>query len=87
MIVCNIYIPKGVCSSKMTFDIENNIIKDFVVERGCPGNLTGIKNLIKGMTVDDVIDKLEGISCGLRKTSCPDQIAMGLRLYKEKRNN
>lgn len=81
-----IYLPKGVCSSKMTFDIENDRIKSLVIEQGCKGNAAGISSLLKGQKIDDVIERLEGIPCGFRKTSCPDQIAQALRMYKEKRN-
>lgn len=77
------YIPCGVCSTKMIFDIdENNIIKDFKVIGGCNGNLKGISELIKGMQIDDVIQKLSGIKCGFKNTSCPDQISKALEEYK-----
>lgn len=79
------YIPSGVCSKEMTFKIENNIIKEFNVIGGCNGNLKGIKVLIEGMNIDDVINKLSDIKCGIRNTSCPDQIAKALKEYKEKR--
>ena len=78
------YIPKGVCSTKMIFDIEDNIIKDLQVVNGCNGNLKGISSLIKGMSVDEVISKLSDIKCGFRDTSCPDQIANALKEYKNK---
>ena len=80
------YMPSGVCSSKMTFKINNNIIEDFEVIGGCNGNLKGIKELIKGMNIDEVINKLDGIKCGFKNTSCPDQIASALKYYKEKRS-
>lgn len=79
------YIPNGVCSKEMTFKIENNIIKEFNVIGGCNGNLKGIKALIEGMNIDDVINKFNNIKCGIRNTSCPDQIAKALKEYKEKR--
>ena len=79
------YIPNGVCSQQMTFKIENNIIKEFNVIGGCNGNLKGIKALIEGMNIDDVINKFNNIKCGIRNTSCPDQIAKALKEYKEKR--
>ena len=78
------YLPKGTCSTKMDFTIEDNIIKDFKVTRGCDGNLKGIRSLIIGMDVNEVIEKLEGIRCGLKSTSCPDQIAQGLKAYLNK---
>lgn len=76
------YLTKGTCSTKMTFDIENNTILSFEVEHGCNGNLKGIKSLITGMNIDDVITKFNGITCGNKNTSCPDQIAKALIAYK-----
>ena len=78
------YRPNDVCSTEMIFNIEKNIVKDLKVINGCPGNLKGIASLIKGMNVDDVIEKLSGIKCGLKNTSCPDQISKALLKYKEK---
>lgn len=77
------YKPNGVCSSEMIFIIENNEIKDLKVVGGCNGNLKGISELVKGMKVDDVIEKLKGITCGYRATSCPDQISKALTKYKK----
>lgn len=79
------FIPSGVCSREMIFKINNNTIKEFNVIGGCNGNLKGIKVLIEGMNINDVINKLEGIKCGMKNTSCPDQIAKALKEYKEKR--
>ena len=76
------YTPKGVCSKEMIFDIEDNIVKDLKVIGGCNGNLKGISSLIKGMDIDTIINKLKGIKCNLKDTSCPDQIAMALIYYK-----
>ena len=79
------YRPSGVCSQELIFDIdENNIIKDLKVIGGCNGNLKGISSLIRGMKIDDVIDKLSGIKCNFKNTSCPDQIAESLKAYKNK---
>lgn len=80
------YKPVGVCSTNMIFDIEKDIIKEVKIENGCKGNLMGICTLIKNQNIDIIIDKLKGIPCGLKKTSCPDQIAQALINYKEKRN-
>ncbi|MBQ3409028.1 MAG: TIGR03905 family TSCPD domain-containing protein [Clostridia bacterium] len=77
-----IYRPEGVCSTEMIFDIEDNEIKSFKAINGCNGNLKGISSLITGMSIDDVIAKLNGIKCGFRDTSCPDQIAKALEQYK-----
>ena len=76
--------PSGVCSTEMIFEIENNIVKDLKVIGGCNGNLKGISSLIKGMKIDDIIDKLSGIKCNFKDTSCPDQIAESLKAYKDK---
>lgn len=76
------YYPKGVCSTKINLDIENNIIKNFDIENGCNGNLKGIKNLITGMNIDDVIARFKGIDCHGKNTSCPDQIARALEAFK-----
>ena len=77
------YRPQGVCSQEIVIDIENGIVKDLKVIRGCSGNLQGIANLVKGRTVDEVIDRLNGIKCGFKPTSCPDQIAKALEQYKK----
>ena len=77
------YKTKGVCSTEIIFDIdeETKVINDLKVINGCNGNLKGISALVKGMNVKDIISKLEGITCGYRNTSCPDQIAMALKEY------
>ncbi len=77
------YRPQGVCSQEIVIDIENGIVKDLKVIGGCSGNLQGIANLVKGRTVDEVIDRLNGIKCGFKPTSCPDQIAKALEQYKK----
>ena len=76
------YYPKGTCSTKINLDIENNTIKNIDIENGCNGNLKGIKSLITGMNIDEVISKLKGIDCRGKGTSCPDQIAKALEAYK-----
>lgn len=78
------YEPQGVCSKYMKFEIEDDIVQSFEVIGGCHGNLQGIAALIKGMKVDDVIAKLEGIRCRSKMTSCPDQIAQALKQAKSK---
>lgn len=80
------YKPQGVCSTEIILNIENNIIQDLNVVYGCNGNLKGISNLVKGMTIDEVIEKLKGIRCGMKNTSCPDQIAKALEEYKKENN-
>ena len=70
--------PRGVCSRKMTVELENGVIKSVNVEGGCNGNLQGISALVKGMKAEEAITRLKGINCGGRGTSCPDQFARGL---------
>lgn len=81
-----IYKPIGVCSTKMEFEIENDIVKNLIVEGGCSGNAAGISRLVENEPIDRIIERLEGIPCGRKSTSCPDQIATALKIYKEKRN-
>lgn len=69
------YIPQGVCSRMMTVDIEGGIIKKCEIIGGCAGNTTGICSLIIGMDAEDAVDRLKGIDCRGRGTSCPDQLA------------
>lgn len=78
------YRPEGVCSQEMIIDIEDNIVKDLKVIGGCHGNLQGIAKLVQGMTIDEVIDRLKGIKCGFKPTSCPDQLAKALEEYKNR---
>ena len=77
------YIPTGVCSRKIIYTINDDIIENIEVINGCPGNLLGINELCKGKNIDDVISKLENIKCGMKSTSCPDQIAKGIIKYKK----
>ena len=72
------FTPRGVCSRRMTVELEDGIIKDVKVEGGCSGNLQGISRLVKGMKATDAIERMKGISCGGKLTSCPDQLAKGL---------
>ena len=73
------YQPKGVCARQMTFEVEDGIVKSLQVMGGCHGNLQGISKLVVGMKVEDVIARLEGIRCGFKPTSCPDQMAQALK--------
>lgn len=73
------YTPSGVCSRKMIIEVENGIVNDLKVIGGCHGNLQGISSLVKGMKIEDVIARLEGIRCGAKPTSCPDQLATALK--------
>lgn len=76
------YETSGTCCRLMQVAIRDGIIEDAVFMGGCNGNLKGIKSLIKGMKVDDVIERLSGIRCGDKMTSCPDQLAKCLIEYK-----
>lgn len=76
------YKTKGVCSVSILIDIENEIINSVKYTGGCHGNLQGISALVAGMHIDDVIEKLEGIRCGFKNTSCPAQLAEALKKYK-----
>ena len=73
------YRPKGVCSQLMQIDIEDGRIEKVEVVGGCAGNLQGISSLLVGMKVEDAIARLEGIRCGFKTTSCPDQLAKALK--------
>lgn len=77
-----IYTTKGVCSREITFEVENNKVKNVSFYRGCEGNLKGIASLVEGMEVDEVISRLKGIDCGGKGTSCPDQLSKALLDYK-----
>lgn len=79
------YQTTGTCCQMMQVTIEDGKILDADFFGGCNGNLQGIKGLIKGMQIDDVIERLEGITCGSKSTSCPDQLAKCLIEYKQKR--
>lgn len=72
------YKPNGVCSSQIIFEVEDGIVKDLQVIGGCHGNLQGISKLVIGMKVEEVINRLKGIDCRGKGTSCPDQIARAL---------
>lgn len=72
--------PQGVCSKVMLITIsEDNTVENLQVLGGCHGNLQGIAALVRGMKVEEVVARLEGIKCGMKETSCPDQLAQGLR--------
>lgn len=79
------YITKWTCSTEINFEVENNKITEISFTGGCSGNLQGICSLVKGMNIDDVISKLEGIKCGYKSTSCPDQLAKALKEVKGSR--
>ena len=78
-----VYYPQGVCSQMYEIELDGDVIKDIVITGGCHGNLQGLSILLKGMKVDEAISKLEGVRCGFKPTSCPDQIAKALRKARE----
>ena len=78
------YRPRGVCSRLMEFEVEDDKVVSMSVTGGCDGNLKGISSLLQGMPVDEVISRLEGIRCGGKPTSCPDQIARALKAWRAK---
>lgn len=77
------YAPQGVCSKKISIKVEDGILKDLAFTKGCEGNLKAIATLTKGMKISDIIEKLEGNTCGKRNTSCADQLTKALRTIKE----
>jgi len=79
-----IYNTTGTCSKQILLDVEDGVINDVQFLGGCNGNLQGISKLVKGQKVSDVIDKLQGIKCGMKDTSCPDQLSRALSSIIEK---
>ena len=67
--------PHGVCARGISFDIEDNIVKNIKFSGGCSGNTQGVAKLAEGMTAEEIISRLSGIRCGFKGTSCPDQLA------------
>jgi uncharacterized protein (TIGR03905 family) len=76
------YRTKGTCSSAIRFDVADGVLQHVEFEGGCNGNLNGIGRLTAGMKVDEVIQRLKGISCGAKETSCPDQLARALEEWQ-----
>lgn len=76
------YNTQGVCSKSICFEVEDNKLRNVSFVAGCNGNLKGIGALVEGMEIDEVISRVEGITCGAKKTSCPDQLAQALKAYK-----
>ena len=74
------FFTEGTCSQMIDFEIDNNgLIRNVVFTGGCNGNLQGISRLVEGMKVEEAINKLDGIRCGYKSTSCPDQLARALK--------
>lgn len=78
-----VYSPSGVCSRQMIIDYEDDKIVNVKVIGGCNGNLQGISKLLVGMDIHEATSRLEGIRCGMKSTSCPDQIAKALKTIKD----
>ena len=81
------FTPRGVCAKLLVIEIENDIIKSYKSLGGCPGNSLGIAALVKDMAVDEAIERLSGIRCGMKPTSCPNELAKALVEYKNKVHN
>ena len=78
------YKTKGTCSSRITFDLDGDVVTNIKFTGGCNGNLKGISSIVDGMTVEEISKKLDGITCGFKNTSCPDQLAKAVtEAYKE----
>jgi uncharacterized protein (TIGR03905 family) len=76
------YTTKGTCSRSILFDVEDGKVKNVQFIGGCNGNLKGIAALVEGLSVEEVISRIEGITCGMKSTSCPDQLAQALKAAK-----
>lgn len=79
------YIPSNkVCSEEMIIEVDGDVIKKVTIIGGCAGNTLGVSNLIQGMNIEQAINRLKGIQCGLKGTSCPDQLAIVLEEVRKK---
>ena len=75
------YTTRGVCSRSIEFDVVDNKVTGVKIEGGCSGNTQGVAALVEGMDVNEAIKRMEGIKCGFKPTSCPDQLATALKQY------
>ena len=80
-----VYKTKGTCSQAIDIELKDGVIDSVVFYGGCNGNLQGLGKLVEGMEVDEVIDRIDGIRCGMKSTSCPDQLSVALREYLSKK--
>lgn len=80
------YKTKGTCSVEITFDIDGDVVKNIKFLGGCPGNLAAISKILDGQTVEFITSKLTGNQCGMRGTSCADQLAMAVKQAYEEQN-
>ena len=76
-----IYRPKGVCSQEMRFEIDGDVIRNVTIVGGCAGNLLGISRIMKDKKISEIMDVFAGVRCGVKQTSCPDQISKALQAY------
>ena len=81
------YNLNGVCARYVDIEVDGDVIKKVTFLGGCSGNTQGVARLIEGQKIDDVIDKLSGIRCGFKNTSCPDQLTRVLRKVKDEQNS
>ena len=77
-----VYKTSGTCSQAIEFEVEGDVVKSVTFVGGCNGNTKGLSALVEGMKIDEVISRLEGITCGMKSTSCPDQLAKALKGMK-----
>ncbi len=73
------YRPRGVCSQEITFDLEGGMVKNVRFTGGCSGNTQGVARLVEGMTAQEAVKRLSGIRCGMKPSSCPDQLAAAIQ--------
>ena len=77
------YRTKGTCATHISFDLEDGVVRNVSFRDGCHGNLQAVSRLVEGLTVEEVEEKLSGIRCGFRDTSCADQLCRGIRMAQE----
>ena len=77
------YTPRGVCSRSFQIEVEDGVIRSVQVVGGCDGNLKGLSSLLAGMKVEEAVQRMEGIRCGGKPTSCPDQLSKALKIALE----
>lgn len=77
------YRPRGVCSQQMEIETDGDIITNVKILGGCSGNGQGVARLVEGMTLNQAISKMDGIRCGYKSTSCPDQLAQALKQLRD----
>lgn len=80
-----VYRPQGVCSKEMRFEMEGDVIRRVVIVGGCPGNLLGISRIMENKRISEVVEAFQGVRCGGKNTSCPDQISKALLAYQNGR--